>query len=181
MSEPILETERLILRPPRLEDLDAWAEFYQDADAVKFIGGAVPKSVSWRSLCTAAGSWALQGFSMFSVIEKSSGRWVGRIGAHHPYDWPGTEVGWAVVRDCWGKGYAYEAASASMDFAVDQLGWDEVIHCIDPENHASRRLAERLGSTILRQATMPPPVETHLVDIWGQTAVQWRASRAVSI
>ena len=85
-----------------------------------------------------------------------------------------------MVRDCWGKGYAFEAASASMDFAVDQLGWDEVIHCIAPENHPSRRLAERLGSTILRQATMPPPVETHKVDIWGQSAAQWRARRAVS-
>lgn len=177
----MLETERLILRPPRLEDFDQWAEFYEDGDAVKFIGGALPKSVSWRNFTAAVGCWAVQGFAMFSVIEKASGRWVGRIGPHHPYGWPGTEVGWAVVRDCWGKGYALEAARASMDFAVDVLGWDEVIHCIDPENHPSRRLAERLGSAILRQAVLPPPVDSHRVDIWGQTAAQWRESRAVSI
>src|SRR3546814_17538372 len=60
--------------------------------------------------------------------------------------WPGNEVGWTFHRDAWGKGYATEAATAAMDYAFDTLGWDRVIHCIDPDNLASQRVALRLGS-----------------------------------
>jgi RimJ/RimL family protein N-acetyltransferase len=177
MLGPTIETERLILRPPALEDFDAWATFHEDGDALKYIGGAQVRSVTWRSFTQAAGSWALQGYALFSVIEKSSGRWIGRVGPHFPEGWPGREVGWAIGREDWGKGYAFEAASASIDFAFDTLGWTEVIHCIASENLASRRLAERLGSTILRRATMPPPVTSGELDIWGQSREQWRGRR----
>jgi RimJ/RimL family protein N-acetyltransferase len=175
MSGPIIETERLILKSPILEDFDAWATFYEDDDALKYIGGAQVRSVAWRSFTQAAGAWALQGFALFSVFEKSSGRWIGRVGPHFPEGWPGAEVGWAIERGAWGKGYAHEAAVASMDFAFDTLGWTEVIHCIASENLASRRLADRLGSTILRRATMPPPVTSGEIDVWGQSREAWRA------
>ena len=174
---PVIETERLVLRPPILEDFDAWARFYEDGDALKYIGGAQVRSVAWRTFTAAAGGWMLQGYALFSVLEKSSGRWIGRVGPHYPEGWPGTEVGWAIDRSVWGKGYAHEAASASIDFAFDTLGWTEVIHCIDPANQASRKLAERLGSTILRQAMMPPPVTSGEIDVWGQSREQWRARR----
>ena len=84
---------------------------------------------------------------MFSVIEKASGRWVGRLGPWQPEGWPGTEVGWGLARDAWGKGYATEGAAAAIDWAFDALGWDDVIHCIDPGNAAlgPGRRAPRLG------------------------------------
>jgi RimJ/RimL family protein N-acetyltransferase len=80
------------------------------------------------------------------------------------------------VRAAQGHGYALEGATAAMDFAVDHLGWTEIIHCIAPENLASIRLAQRLGSSLLRQATMPDPIEKP-IDVWGQTAAMWRARR----
>ena len=178
MLAPTIETERLILRLPLPEDFDAWASFYEDDGALKFIGGAQVRSVAWRTFTQAAGAWALQGYGMFSVIEKATGRWIGRVGANNPEGWPGTEVGWAIERAAWGKGYAFEAAVASMEYVVERLGWTEVIHCIAPENLASRRLAERLGSRILRRATLPPPVTSGEVDIWGQSRERWRARRA---
>ena len=173
MSGPTIETERLVLRPPLPEDFEAWAAFYEDGDALKYIGGAQVRSVAWRTFTQAAGAWALQGYGMFTVLEKATGRWIGRVGANHPEGWPGTEVGWAIDRAAWGKGYAFEAAVASMDYVVKQLGWAEVIHCITPANLASRRLAERLGSAILRQATLPPPVTSGEIDVWGQSREQW--------
>lgn len=175
MTGTTLDTPRLILRPPLMQDFDAWADFYADPEAMAYLGGAQARSVSWRAFMAAAGAWTLQGFAMFSVIEKATGEWVGRVGAHFPEAWPGREVGWAIVRSCWGKGYATEAAAASLTWAFESLGWTEVIHCIDAENHASRRVAARLGSTILRQATLPPPVVSRPVDIWGQSAEAWRA------
>src|SRR5687767_1598529 len=109
---PTLETQRLILRPPVETDLDAWAAFMADPVAARFIGGAQPRATAWRGMASMAGSWALKGFGMFSVIEKSSGEWVGRLGPWRPEGWPGDEVGWGLARQAWGKGYAVEGATA---------------------------------------------------------------------
>lgn len=174
---PTLETERLILRPPVLDDLDGFIEMMADEEVARYVGGVQPRSVVWRQLCTMAGAWHLTGVGMFSVIEKSTGKWIGRLGPWQPADWPGTEVGWGLVRSAWGKGYAVEGSAAAMDYAVDQLGWTEIIHTIDPLNTGSAKVAERLGSTILRQGRLPPPYDTIDMDIWGQTAAQWKARR----
>jgi RimJ/RimL family protein N-acetyltransferase len=170
---PTLKTERLILRPPEQLDLDAFAALLSDEEAARHIGGVKDRSASWRLLAGTVGSWVLKGFGMFSVIEKQSNEWVGQIGPLNPPDWPGTEVGWMLARPYWGKGYAYEAAAACMDFAVDQLGWQEIIHCIDQKNEASQKLATRLGSRTLRQAVMPMPYQGQIADIWGQTREDW--------
>ena len=93
--------------------------------------------------------------------------------------WAGlVQIGWALHPDAWGKGYAYEAAAATMDYAFDVLGWDDVIPSIDPDNTASQRLAERLGSTNRGPGRLPAPYEASTVDRWGQTRDAWRARRA---
>jgi len=112
------------------------------------------------------------------VIERDNGAWVGRIGPHRPEGWPGTEVGWGVAREFAGRGYAHEAAVATMDYAVEMLGWPHVIHTIDPENLPSIRLAERLGSANGGPVTLPEPLGSLRVDAWGQSADAWRARRA---
>jgi RimJ/RimL family protein N-acetyltransferase len=172
---PTLTTDRLILRPPAPEDFEPFCAMMADEETARFIGGVAPPPVVWRQLCTMAGAFALYGYAMFSVVEKSSGRWVGRIGPWTPAQWPGTEVGWGLAREAWGKGYATEAAAVSIDWVFDNLGWTEVIHCIDPANHPSARVAERLGSKVLRQARMPAPFDDKVVDVWGQSREQWRA------
>ena len=88
-------TPRLLLRPLQMQDFDSWAAFMADPEATRFLGGAQPRALAWRSFMTMAGAWHLQGFSMFSVIERSSQRWVGRLGPWMPEGWPGTEVGGA--------------------------------------------------------------------------------------
>jgi RimJ/RimL family protein N-acetyltransferase len=172
-----LRTERLVLRPPQAEDLDAWAGFMADPEASRVLGGAQPRALAWRSLTGAAGAWALYGFSMFSVVETASGRWVGRVGPIRPEGWPGPEVGWGLVRDAWGRGYATEAAAACIDWAFDTLGWDDVIHTIDPDNRASQAVAIRLGSQNRGPGVLPPPYEGQPADIWGQSRQAWRARR----
>lgn len=177
MTGPILETERLILRPTAMEDFDRWADFQGDADTTQFIGGPKTPAETWRIMMTVAGAWALTGESFFSVIEKASGLWIGRIGPWFPHGWPGREIGWSLHRDAVGRGFAQEAAVVTMDYAFDVLGWDDVIHSIDPDNVASQKLAERLGSTNRGPGTLPAPFETARVDIWGQSRDQWRARR----
>jgi RimJ/RimL family protein N-acetyltransferase len=148
-----------------------------DGDASKFIGGPQARSQAWRGITSVTGAWTITGYSMFSVIEKSSGDWVGRIGPWHPADWPGAEVGWGLIRSAWGKGYAVEAAIACIDWVFDELGWKDVIHCIAPDNTPSQRVAERLGSANRGFGKMPAPYEDYPIEIWGQTREEWRARR----
>ncbi|HET9703430.1 MAG TPA: GNAT family N-acetyltransferase [Vicinamibacterales bacterium] len=168
-----LETSRLLLRVPRLDDLEPWAAMMADAEAAQFIGGVAPRSVTWRALMSMIGAWHACGFAMFSVYEKATGRWVGRLGPWMPDGWPGPEVGWAIVRDCWGRGYAPEGAIAATNWAFDNLGWTRVIHSIDPANTASQVVARKLGSRNLGPGKLPAPFEAAPIDIWGQSREEW--------
>jgi RimJ/RimL family protein N-acetyltransferase len=174
---PILETQRLILRAPSAEDFEAWAAFAADPETMRHLGGPQSRSVAWRGICSVNGAWAIRGFSMFSVIEKETGHWVGRLGPWQPEGWPGKEVGWGLARDTWGKGYATEGAAACMDYVFDVLGWDEAIHTIEPANVASQAVAKRLGSTLWGPVPMPEPFQDSKVEAWGQTREQWKARR----
>lgn len=176
-ESPVLETPRLLLRPPALADFERWAELAADAEVTRYIGGLQARAVAWRSFAAMVGMWSLTGIAMFSVIEKASGRWVGRLGPWRPEGWPGTEVGWSLHRDAWGKGYATEGARAAIDYAFDVLGWDEVIHCIDPANTNSQRVARRLGSTLRGPVRLPAPFEGEPSEVWGQSRAQWRSRR----
>lgn len=174
---PTLETERLILRPTAMDDFPRWAESMAHESA-RFIGGPIPPETSWRGFMTMAGAWALTGVAMFSMIDKASGLWMGRIGPWRPEGWPGNEIGYGVHPEAQGKGLAYEAAVASMDYAFDVLDWPDVIHCIDPANAASQALAKRLGSSLIGPTKLPPPYDHVPSEKWGQTREQWRARRS---
>ncbi|MFN3615087.1 MAG: GNAT family N-acetyltransferase [Rubrimonas sp.] len=173
---PTLRTERLILRPPRIEDFARWAAMMAHPSS-RFMGGPMSEAEAWRGLCATVGSWALTGEAMFSVLEAETGLWVGRAGPLNPVGWPAPEVGWGLHHDARGRGYATEAAAAAMDYAVDVLGWTDVIHVIDPANLPSQGVARRLGSTLRGPVALPPPWSDSRVEAWGQTAAQWRARR----
>ena len=93
MIGPTIETSRLVLRPPQESDLDGWAEFLADQRTARFVGGVQARSAAWRSMAAITGSWVLRGFGMFSVIEKASGRWAGRLARHCSLLWPQMSTG----------------------------------------------------------------------------------------
>lgn len=95
----------------------------------------------------------------------------------HLKGWPGTEIGWGLIKNAWGKGYAAEGAAAAIDWAFTNLGWTEVIHVIDPRNTPSITLAERLDSIGQGPCKLPAPFENLSVEAWGQTRRQWLARR----
>lgn len=175
--EPRLETARLTLRLPAAADFEGYAEMLGDEETARYIGGRSPRSAAWRRFLQMPGAWMLQGFGMFSVVDRRSGEWLGQAGPWQPEGWPGTEVGWTFRRAAWGRGYAHEAAIATIDWAFANLGWDGVIHCIDPANRRSQVLAERIGSGRLRSARLPAPYGDDVVDVWGQSRAQWVARR----
>lgn len=174
---PTLETARLLLRPPRIEDFDRYAELQADEHATRHIGGVQARHAAWRKFLQMPGAWAVQGFAMFSVLDKASGRWLGQLGPWQPEGWPGTEVGYAFHPDAWGRGYAVEAGVAAIDWVFEALGWSEVIHCIAPDNTASQAVARRLGSSNRGPGKLPPPLDDHPIDVWGQSREQWAGNR----
>jgi RimJ/RimL family protein N-acetyltransferase len=170
----LIETERLILRPPIEGDFAGFCAFHGDTETTQYIGGVQTPPVVWRTMRAIAGGWALDGFYWFSVIEKTSGAWIGRVGPLNPLGWPGPEVGWGLLRSYWGRGYAREAATAAMNFAFDELGWDRVIHTIDPSNTKSASLAKALGSEMVGPGKLPDPFGHLPINIWAQSKEQWQ-------
>lgn len=172
-----LETPRLVLRPPEPSDFPRYAEFAADPVTMEHLGGVQHEADAWRAFAGFLGAWQLTPAAMFAVVEKSSGQWIGRIGPWEPHLWPVQEVGWGLMRSAEGKGYALEAAIASIDHVFNDLGWDRVDHLIADANTRSQVLAERLGSTPGEEKQMPGSLAEHQVRAWGQTRDEWFARR----
>ena len=147
-NTPVLETERLILRAPGMQDWDRWLAFTLD-DRSKFIRAAdMDEAKAWRALGHVVGMWALRGYGSFVFCLKGTDDALGMTGPWHPMEWPEREIGWTVwSAEAEGKGFAHEAAARARQHAFDDLGWDTAVSYIDPQNARSIALAERLGAT----------------------------------
>ncbi|NNC36089.1 MAG: GNAT family N-acetyltransferase [Hyphomonadaceae bacterium] len=165
-----LETERLILRPlDGNKDFEDWYKMTSDPETMRFIGGsALNRGQSWRSMAMMIGHAMIRGYSMFAVIEKETNQFVGRVGPWFPEMWEAPEIGWGLTKSATGRGYAVEAAQACLDFVFDDLGWDNVIHCIDAENIGSIKVAERIGSKYLRTIQSVGDIYDGELLVYGQ-------------
>ena len=175
---PVIETARLILRPWRSSDVAANTTMLSDPDTARFIspdGKPITTEINgWRNAAVISGHWALHGFGMFAVEEKSSGSYIGRVGPWSPPQWPGFEVGWGIAKECRGKGYAVEAARASIDWVFATFEIDEIIHCIESVNAPSQAVARRLGAVKDREGELLGKP----TDIWVTSRKTWRESWA---
>lgn len=171
---PRLETERLILRVPVEADVEHLIPMMGDEQTAEFIGGTQTPPHVWRGLAGLIGHWAIRGYGFFSVEDKATGEWLGRVGPWFPYGWPQEEIGWTVKREAWGRGIASEAAERCLAFVFEELGWESVIHLIDENNVGSQGVARKIGSR-----NLGCPVEVAgfgmMADQWGQTKAEWLA------
>lgn len=163
MEIPALETEHLLLRDWRDADLDAYAEICADREVTRYLSGPLDRGDAWRQMAQFSGHWDLRGFGTWAVEERATATMIGRIGLHQPEGWPGLEVGWALARGVWGRGYAAEGGAASLEYAWTVLGAERVISIIDPDNARSIAVAERIGETFERSYRL----KTQPVSIYG--------------
>lgn len=146
-----LETERLLLREWREEDVGEYARICSDPEVMRFMMPARPVTYAEAALDAAnlREHWRRQGFGHWVVEEKETGRFVGRTGVKRHPDWDldpdNTEIGWLYDREVWGRGYATEGALAAVRFCLEELGRPEVISIAHPDNAASRRVMEKAG------------------------------------
>lgn len=159
---PTLETSRLTMRGFRPGDVETFAAFYA-SEASRFVGGPEDGVATWKRIASYAGCWALRGYGKFVVDEKASGRTVGIVGPTYPEGWPEPEIGWTVLPEFEGRGYAAEAAARAISFAYDDLGWTTVMSAIFPGNERSCKLAGRLGARHEGAVEVKP---YGMLDIW---------------
>ena len=167
VTVPVIETERLILREPRLSDLDAFVAFGQ-SERAKFVGYPMQPWQSWNGLLIVIGHWIARGFGWWMLEDKSSGKTAGRVGIGYHLDWPEPELGWHLYDGFEGKGLAYEAAVAARNHAYVEMGFGPLISLVDNENTASAKLARKLGAT--------PEAET---NIRGDACIIFRHPKVV--
>lgn len=145
----VLMTDRLELRPLAPADYEEHALMMQDPRVARFLSlDQRPQSrqTSWRGFASMLGHWQMRGFGFFSAFARDSGRWVGRVGPWMPEGWPGLECGWGVAPQFWGRGYAPEAAVATIRWIFEQRPeLDRIISLIDPKNANSQQVAKKIG------------------------------------
>jgi len=171
---PEIQTERLLLRGYRETDVGELESMAADPVLTPFVayGTAPLREACWRSVALWIGHWALRSFGMWAVEECASGAFIGRIGLWQPEGWPGTEVGWMLGPAWWGRGYATEAARASLAWGFEHLPVDEVVSLIQPHNQASQAVAGRIGESYRGET----PFRGSTTGLWAISRAEWASS-----
>jgi ribosomal-protein-alanine N-acetyltransferase len=150
-----IETERLLLRPFKVDDAEALHAVWGDPAAARFGGPGWPRPATvqdtLRYLGPILAGQAERGYASWAVIEKASGRLIGDCGLF-PADGVGPEIelAYGLAPDVWGRGYATEAAAACLLVGFDELGVERIVADVDPSNPGSIRVLEKIGMRLER-------------------------------
>jgi RimJ/RimL family protein N-acetyltransferase len=150
ISSPQIDTERLILTPMTVDDVEAYLELHSDPDVIRFLG-EMDRGLAVARLESDARLWAGRGHGLFRLAHKDDGRFLGRVGLKYWPQFDETEVGWTLRRGEWGHGFATEAARACGEWAFRELSVPYLTSYIEPHNARSIAVAERLGMSPLRR------------------------------
>ena len=147
MTPPTLHTARLVLRGPKLDDFEHWAAFFASPRSIHE-RGMMNRAEAWRVWAADVANWQLKGYGPYGLDDRETGAYLGEVGIYHGEDFPGPELGWFVIPEAEGKGYAAEAARAVLDWIRATFDWAHVTSIIDPKNARSIALGQRLGGTV---------------------------------
>ena len=141
-----IQTERLILRQLREDDIEPYARFFQAHDRARYFGGKRNADNAWRHMVMMIGHWQLKGFGYWAVEELANGNFVGCVGLWKSLDWPELELGYWIDERQLRKGFAEEAGMACIHFARNSLKSPSLVSYIAPDNIPSQKLATKLGA-----------------------------------
>lgn len=176
-----LRTERLLLRRWRSDDLDAFAALNADPEVTRYLP-PIDRAGSDALAARADARFDDDGCGLWAVEVVGGESFVGFVGLARQsegFPWaPGVEVGWRLARSVWGRGYATEAATASVSDGFERLGLTEIVSMTTVANHRSRAVMERLGFTHDAADDFPhprlvegDPLRPHV--LYRCTAAQW--------
>ena len=149
---PTLTTDRLRLRAFRAGDLDAYAAMQANPEVMRYLitGRTSPPVEVWRTMATFLGQWALRRYGMWACEKIDGSAFIGSVGTFQPLDWPEPEIAYSLDRPYWRQGFATEAAAAARDWLFEHFPLPRAASFIRPDNHPSKRVAERLGAVCER-------------------------------
>ena len=178
MTIPVLATERLILRPLRIEDAEALHPMYSDAEANTY--GSHPATTTLEeSRERLAKGIADTAWRAWAITLKGDDTAIGTVASYEKRQGKVTEIGYVLKRAYWGRGLVTEAVAALIDLLFAE-GQRRVFADTDPDNAASIAVLKRLGFTL--EATLRAEWETHIGVrdslIWGLLADEWKSLAA---
>jgi RimJ/RimL family protein N-acetyltransferase len=151
VASPTLETPRLILRGWRDADVDAWIAMNADPRVMEFFPSRYAPDRAAAVAALLRAELERDGFGWWVVEVKNGPAFAGVVALQTvPFEarfTPAHEIGWRFAFDMWGHGYATEGARAALEFAFQQLGWNEIIAMTAALNQRSQRVMQRLGMT----------------------------------
>lgn len=155
-NAPTIETDRLILRVPTLDD---WPNFetLMTSDRAQHMGGPYSVPVAWGWFCHGIALWQLFDVGNLSIISRATGVCLGQIEINQGPRFPEPELGWQLIKAAEGCGFAFEAATAMRDWALLERNLPTLVSYIGEENIRSIRLAKRLGASLDEKASKQDP------------------------
>ena len=150
-----IETERLVLRSFREDDVDAMAALFANPDFMRFSLGVYTERKQTVAFIEKVTAWDRSGIpSQFAVVPRDADTVIGYCGFHHHPEVPGeVEIGYRLHPNYWNRGLITEAACAVRDHAFADLKLPRVISLVHPENVPSRRVAEKNGMKVENEIT----------------------------
>lgn len=145
----MIETDRLILRPWREEDILPFSEINRDREVMEYLPKCLSSEETGQFYNRIVAEHNVYGYGLYAAETKSEGNFIGYVGFHH-FDFdvdfaPGVEIGWRLAREYWGQGYATEAAKSCIDYARKNQLFDEVWSFTAICNHRSERVMQKIG------------------------------------
>jgi RimJ/RimL family protein N-acetyltransferase len=149
LNEPVLVTDRMVLRGWSDSDREPFAMMNADPTVMRFFPSVLSRAESDTLIDRFESERVDSGFCPWAAVLRRSSELIGFVGLHAPPDYiphaPAVEVGWRLAERFWGHGYATEAAAAAIEFGFEVIGLDEIVSMTSVSNVRSRRVMERLG------------------------------------
>jgi RimJ/RimL family protein N-acetyltransferase len=142
MTIPTIHTQRLTLRPLQTTDAATLQRIYQVDGVLRYFPNHQPPPLDRieRNLLFQQAHWEQHGCGNWGVLEPGQPEIVGWAGLQFLPETGETEVGFLLDRPFWGRGFATEAALASLKFGFEKFQFPEIIALVHPENLASQRV-----------------------------------------
>ncbi len=144
---PTIHTAHLSLIPLKPEDAETLAQIYQTEGVLRYFPNPIPPSLEnvRRNINNQQAHWEKFGYGNWGILTDGQTEIGGWAGLQYLPELGEIEVGFLLNQPFWGKGYATEAAFASLHFGFEQLKMEHIIALVHPENIASRKVIEKCG------------------------------------
>lgn len=165
---PQLFTPRLCLRPLEPQDAPTLHRIYEMPGVLRYFPSTTPPTLEkvQRFIAGQANHWQEQGYGNWGILPNGETEIIGWAGLQFLPELNETEVGFLLAPSHWGKGYATEAALASLQFGFQQTHFAHITALVHPQNLASQRVVQKCAGLYL---------ET--IHLWGIDLLRYRIER----